>query len=101
MHVVGLLHGMEALVYSNYPREAAASTLIFRRIASGVHWFLCSTAVPMQLRHHCRQRSVAVTAGTDVGCGSLKQPAIEYLTLGLSRVMNGVALSYIATPGTI
>ena len=51
LHAV--LHGTEALVYSNHPREAAASTClakIFCRIASGVHWFLLSTAVPMQLQ---------------------------------------------------
>ena len=36
-------HGTEALVYSNHPREAAASSypaIIFGRIASGVPWFL-------------------------------------------------------------
>ena len=47
-------HGMEALVYSNHPSEAAASSylaIIFGRIASGVPWFLCSTAVLMQLSH--------------------------------------------------
>ena len=40
-----LLHGTEALVYSNHPREAAASTYL----ASCVPWFLHSTAVSMQL----------------------------------------------------
>ena len=47
-------HGTEALVYSNHPREAAASSypaIIFGRIASGVPWFLRSIAVPMQLSH--------------------------------------------------
>ena len=53
-------HGTEALVYSNHPREAAASSylaipVIFGRIASGVPWFLCSTAVPMHLLHQCRR----------------------------------------------
>ena len=38
--------------------------------------------------------SVTVSAGTDVGRGSLKQPEIKCLTLGLSRGMNGVTLSY-------
>ena len=50
-------HGAEALVYSNHPRKAAASSymaIIFGRIASGVTWFLRSTAVPMQLSHQCR-----------------------------------------------
>ena len=59
-------HCTEALVYSNHPREAVASSylaIIFRRIASGVPWFLRSTAVLMQLSHQC-------WAG--VGCGSLK-----------------------------
>ena len=49
-------HGTEALVYSNHPREAAASSylaIIFGRIASGVPWLLCSTAVLMQLSHKC------------------------------------------------
>ena len=49
-------HGTEALVYSNHPREAAASSylaIIFGRIASGVAWFLHSTAVLMQLLHQC------------------------------------------------
>ena len=45
-----------ALGYSNHPREAAASSyLIFGRIASGVPWFLRSTAVLMQFSHQsCR-----------------------------------------------
>ena len=49
-------HGAEALVYSNHPREAAASSylaIIFGQIASGVPWFLRSTAVLMQLSHQC------------------------------------------------
>ena len=50
LHV--LLSDTEALVYSNHPREAAASTclaIIFGWIASGLPWFLCLTAVLMQL----------------------------------------------------
>ena len=50
-------HGTEALVYSNHPREAAASSylaIIFGRIASGVPWFLRSTAVLLQLSHQFR-----------------------------------------------
>ena len=77
-------HGTEALVYINHPREAAVSlylAIIFGRIASGVPWFLRSTAVLMQL---------SISAGARVGCGSLKYPATACLTLGLSRVMNGV-----------
>ena len=94
-----VLHGTEALVYSNYPREATASTclaIIFWPIASGIPWFFLSTAVPMQLLHRCRpcQYSVTVSADTDVGRGSLKQPAIKCLTLGLSCGMNRVTLSY-------
>ena len=49
-------HGTEALVYSNNPREAAASSylaIIFGHIASGVSWVLRSTAVLMQLSHQC------------------------------------------------
>ena len=49
-------HGTETLVYSNHPREAAASSylaIIFGRIASGVPWFLRSTAVLIQLSHQC------------------------------------------------
>ena len=44
----------EALVYSNHPRAAAASSylaIIFGRIASGVSWFLRSAAEPMQHPH--------------------------------------------------
>ena len=51
-------HGTEVLVYSNYPREAAACSylaIIFERIASGVPWFLSSTAVPMHLLHQWRR----------------------------------------------
>ena len=51
-----LRHCTEALVYSNHPRAAAASSylaLIFGRIASGVPWFLRSTAEPMQHPHQC------------------------------------------------
>ena len=51
-------HGTEALVYSNLPREAAASSylaIIFGRIASGVPWFIRSIAVPMHLLHQCRR----------------------------------------------
>ena len=47
-------HGIEALVYSNTPREAAAFSylsIIFGRIASGVPSFLRLTAVLMQLSH--------------------------------------------------
>ena len=40
-----------------------------------------------QQRSQCRTR---ISAGADVGCGSLKEPAIACLTLGLSRGMNGV-----------
>ena len=50
-------HGTEALVYSNHPRAAAASSylaIIFGRIASGVPWFLRSTAEPMQHPHHAK-----------------------------------------------
>ena len=51
-----LRHCTEALVYSNHPRAAAASSylaIIFGRIASGVPWFLRSTAEPMQHSHQC------------------------------------------------
>ena len=50
------LHGTEALVYSNHPREASAFSylaIIFGRIASGVPWFLRSSAVLMQLSYQC------------------------------------------------
>ena len=48
---------LEALVFSNHPREAAASSYlatIFGRIASGVPWFLRLTAELMQHPHQCR-----------------------------------------------
>ena len=57
LHAVS--HGMEALVCSNRPREAAASSypaIIFGRIASEVPGFLRSTAVLMQLSHQCWRR---------------------------------------------
>ena len=44
------------LLYSNHPRAAAASSylaIIFGQIASGVPWFLHSTAEPMQHPHQC------------------------------------------------
>ena len=60
-------HGMQALVYSNHPRETAASSylaIIFGRIdsfknagASAQHWSQCCTRT---------------SAGTGVSCGSLK-----------------------------
>ena len=58
-------HRRDALVYSNHPKKAAASSylaIIFGRIANGLPWFLRSTAVPMQLR---------ISAGAGVGRGSL------------------------------
>ena len=48
LHVVQ--HGMEALVYSEYARETAASlclAIIFEWIASGIPWLLRSTAKSM------------------------------------------------------
>ena len=87
LRVVTLLHGTGALVYSKYPREAAASTclaIIFGRIArdfslvppfnSGPNAPPASVqALPVQC--HC-QCIIIASAGTDVGHGSLKQPAI-------------------------
>ena len=49
-----LRHCTVALVYSNHPRAAAASSylaIIFGRIASSVPWFLRSTVEPMQHPH--------------------------------------------------
>ena len=89
-------HATEALVYSNYLREAAVSTClttIFRRIASRMSWFLSSTAVLMQLPHRCRHLQWHCT-GTDVGRCGAKQPAIECLTLCILRGMDGITLSY-------
>ena len=88
-----VLHGTKALIYSNYPREATASTclaIVIGHIASGLPWLLPSTAPPVQLSLQCRhcQCSVTVSSDTDVGPGSLKQPTIKYLTLGLSKTMN-------------
>ena len=57
LHTVHVWHGTETLVYINHPREAAASfylAIIFGRIASGIPWFLRSTAVQMQLSHQWR-----------------------------------------------
>ena len=55
-HLHAVWHGTEALVYSNHPREAAASSylaIICGWIASGTPWFLRSTALLMQLSHQC------------------------------------------------
>ena len=81
--------GTEALVYRNHPREATASAslaIIFGRIASGVAWFLGSTAVPMQLPHQCKYLCWLWQ--------SLKLPAIGCLTLCVSGGINGVTLNY-------
>ena len=62
LHAV--LHGLEALVYSNYPRKAAASlclVIIFWQIAIGIPWFLRSKAVSMQPH---------ISADTDVDNGN-------------------------------
>ena len=59
-----VLHGTEALVHNNYPRAPAASTclaLICRRTASGVPWFLGSTAMPMKLPNRCMHYQCSVT----------------------------------------
>ena len=85
LHVA--LHGTEALVYSNYPRKAAAYTwlaMIWWRIASGEACFLHSIVVPMQLR---------ISAGTDVGHARALNYRQYCLTLDLSRGMNGVTLN--------
>ena len=76
LHAV--MHGTEALVYINHPREAAASTslaIIFGRIALGVPWFFLSTAVLMQPLYQCRYCQCSVTMMLAVV--ALKQPAIE------------------------
>ena len=88
-----------ALVYSNHPREAAASTylaIIFGQNVSSVSWFLRSTAVPMQLPYQCShcQCSVTTVQALMFAVVALKQPTIECLTLGLTWGMNGVTLSY-------
>ena len=81
-------HGTEALVYSDYPRETAASSylsIIFGRILSGVTWFIRSTAAPIQLpqqcRHWCRPWWPYITG-------------YECLISGISHGMNGANLSY-------
>ena len=51
LHVVW--HGTESLVYSNLPREAAASSSLYTgRIANGIPQVLRSSADLMQLPHH-------------------------------------------------
>ena len=73
------MHDMEACVYSNHPREAAASTclaIIFGWNPSGVPWFLRSTAVLMQALPVQSQNSV----GTSVGRGSFETTYIICLT---------------------
>ena len=69
----------EALVYSNHSRKAAASSylaIIIGRIASGVPWFIRSTAVLMQLSHQCWRWC---------DCGSLRRELSFLLLLwGLS-----------------
>ena len=49
-----LQHGIEALVYSNHPKETAESTylaIIFGQIVSDVPWFFHLTTVLMQLQY--------------------------------------------------
>ena len=82
-------HHTEALIYSNYPREATASSylaIIFVRIASGVSWFLCPTEVPMQLLYQCKHALMLAMV-------ALKQPAIGCLTLCFSIWKNGAIVT--------
>ena len=70
------------MVYSDHPREAAASmclAVISGRIASGVPWFLCSSEVPMQLPrrwHHagtlCPSRGIIELPSTIVTLGTIR-----------------------------
>ena len=57
-------HGAEALEYSEYQREAACSLNVsgynLQANVSGVPWFLCSTAVTMQLSQQCRHWAVGL-----------------------------------------
>ena len=79
-------HATEGLVYSNHTKEAADSSylaIIFERIVSGVPCF------SIQQRSQYRSR---ISAGTGVGVVAVKLSAIEYLTLDLSRGMNGFTL---------
>ena len=73
---------------SDHPREAAACTclaVVFGGgggIASGIPWFLCSTAMPIApvlvqaLPVQCHH-----IAGIDLGCGSLETTVFDMLCL--------------------
>ena len=84
-------HGTEALVYIDYPREAAASRYNLRRIASGLPWF-----PPLNSDANCNS---CISAGTGVGRG--KALSIECLTSDFSRETNAVNLSTYCSLGTI
>ena len=73
MVLVWLLHGTEALVYSDHPIEAAPCLGDCRWITSGIPSFLRSTVVLMQLQQLL---------------------TINCLTLGLSCGMNEGTLNY-------
>ena len=59
-------HGTEALVYSNHPRAAAASSYLAIIFGPIVVAYPGSSA---QQRSQCSTR---ISAGADVSCGSLK-----------------------------
>ena len=68
-------HQVEALVYSDHSKDAAASSylaIILSRIASGVPWFSA------QQRSQCISR---ISAGTGVGVVAKKLQTLEYLCL--------------------
>ena len=95
-----LLHGTEALFYSNHPRDAAASTCLravchrctlvplFNSGANAA--FVSVQTLPVQIHY---------SAGTDVGRGSLETPTIVCYTLCVSRGMNGVTLASVTLGG--
>ena len=77
-----LLHGMKTLVYSNYHRSGGLSAA-YR-----------GSSAQQRCQSSSHIGAGTTSAGTDAGHGSLKEPAILCLTLGPSRGMNRVTLSY-------
>ena len=86
LHAV--LHGMKALVYSNYHRSVCPYS------SGGLSAPYRGSSAQQRCQCSSHIGAGTASAGTDAGHGSLKEPAIECLTLGLSRGMNRVTLSY-------
>ena len=92
-HAVGLLHCTEALDHSNHTREVECLAIFFGWIASSIPWFLCSTAVLMQLSYQCRHFQCS---DTTVQTLLLAVAALKQLTKVLDSMwLNEVTFSFV------